>query len=62
MSRKTSCAWILFAVGLLAEQALAQRPTVSGDRPNQNHPDTPQPFPNHAQARWSFCAIAENSG
>jgi hypothetical protein len=40
---------ILSAVSMAAQQAAPIRASVAGDRPLQNHADTPQVFPNFAQ-------------
>jgi hypothetical protein len=50
MIRTLSCARILVATSLFTLGARAQSGSASGDSPIQNHPDTPQPFPNFAQA------------
>jgi hypothetical protein len=40
---------VLSVASLFAQQETSTRPSVTGDNPIQNHPDTPQVFPNFAQ-------------
>ena len=40
---------VLAAVSLSAQTGTVAQPAVPGDSPLQNHPDTPQAFPNFAQ-------------
>ena len=40
---------VLSVASLFAQQETSTRPSVTGDSPIQNHPDTPQVFPNFAQ-------------
>jgi hypothetical protein len=50
MALKLGCVCVCVAISLLARPARSQFASVPGDSPLQNHPDTPQAFPNFAQA------------
>jgi len=50
MAHRLGTTCVLFAICMATQLTVAQRATVPGDSPLQNHSDIPQAFPNFAQA------------